>query len=139
MRTGGETVAGGESVRLAGGGGGEGGGGAGEVGAQAVERAGGGRGARGAKPVGGVAGESATVANGVPAPVIKDISVSGGNVYITITSTKPAYKYTLESGDTPGEVAEADGAKWDYGSETTDVILVKPVKAGGEFFKVNCK
>ena len=93
----------------------------------------------GAKPVGGVAGESTTVANGVSAPVIKNISVSGGNVYITITSTKPAYKYTLESGDTPGEVAEADGAKWDYGSETTDVILVKPVKAGGEFFKVNCK
>ncbi len=92
-----------------------------------------------AETMGGVAGTSGTVAEGTPAPVVKDISFLGDNVYITITSTKPAHKYTLESGDTPGAIAEAEGAPSDYGSETTDVILIKPKKAGGEFFKVNCK
>ena len=89
--------------------------------------------------MGGVAASSGDVASDTPAPVVKGISVDDNYVYITITSTKPAYKYTLESGDTPGSVSEKAGAPADYGSETSDVILVKPKKAGGEFFKVNCK
>ena len=93
----------------------------------------------GAAAVGGVAAASGTVAADVPAPVVKDISVDGDYVYITITSTKPAYKYTLESGATPDAIAEAAGAPADYGSESTDVILVKPKTSRGEFFKVNCK
>ena len=93
----------------------------------------------GAEAMGGVAASSGDVASDTPAPVVKGISVDDNYVYITITSTKPAYKYTLESGDTPGSVSEKAGAPADYGSETSDVILVKPKKAGGEFFKVNCK
>ena len=89
--------------------------------------------------MGGVAAASGTVAEGTPAPVVKDISFHGDYVYVTITSTRPAYKYTLESGDAPGTVAESEGAPADYGSETSDVILVTPKKPGGEFFKVNCK
>ena len=96
-------------------------------------------GAAEAAAMGGVAAASKAVASDAPAPVVKNISVEGDYVYITITSTKPAYKYTLESGDTPAAVAEAAGAPADYGSESADVILVTPKKAGGEFFKVNCK
>lgn len=92
-----------------------------------------------AEAMGGVAASSETVAEGTPAPVVKDITVDGGYVRITITSTKPSHKYTLESGDAPDAIAAKPDAQWDYGSETSDVILVKPVKAGGEFFKVNCK
>ena len=92
-----------------------------------------------AESMGGVPAASDAVASDAPAPVVKDVSVDGDYVYITITSTKPAYKYTLESGDAPDAVAEAPGAPADYGSESRDVILVKPRKAGGEFFKVNCK
>ncbi len=92
-----------------------------------------------AEAMGGVAAASEAVASDAPAPVVKGISFDDDYVYVTITSTKPAYKYTLESGDTPAAVAEAEGAPADYGSETTDVILVTPKKAGGEFFKVNCK
>lgn len=92
-----------------------------------------------AEAMGGVAASSGDVASDTPAPVVKDISFDDNYVYITITSTKPAYKYTLESGDTPGSISEKEDAPADYGSETTDVILVKPKKAGGEFFKVNCK
>ena len=92
-----------------------------------------------AEAMGGVAAASGTVAAGVPAPVVKDIAFHGDNVYITITSTRPTHKYTLESGATPDSIVEAEGAPADFGSETSDVILVKPKKAGGEFFKVNCK
>ena len=92
-----------------------------------------------AESMGGVAASSGEVASDTPAPVVKGISFDDNYVYITITSTKPAYKYTLESGDTPGSVTEKAGAPADYGSEKSDVILVKPKKAGGEFFKVNCK
>ena len=92
-----------------------------------------------AKTMDDVAASSGTVAADTPAPVVKEITFDDKNVYITITSTKPAFRYTLESGDTPDSVAEGAGADSTYGSATSDVILAKPKKLGGEFFKVNCK
>lgn len=92
-----------------------------------------------AEAMGGVQASSGTVAAGVPAPVVKDISFHGDNVYITITSTRPAYKYTLKSGDAPDAITADAGANPEFGSESEDIILVTPKKAGGEFFKVNCK
>ena len=88
---------------------------------------------------GGVAAESSTPASDTPAPEIKSITVDEDFVYVTITSTKPAFKYTLAAGDEPGAIAERDGDPADYGSTKEDVILIKPKKSSGEFFKVNCK
>ena len=88
---------------------------------------------------GGIAAASGTPASDTPAPEIKSISVDEEYVYVTITSTKPAFKYTLAAGDEPGAIAEKTDDPADYGSEKEDVILIKPKKAGGEFFKVNCK
>ena len=88
---------------------------------------------------GGVAASSASPVADAPAPVVKGISVDGDYVYVTITSTKPAFKYTLETGATPDSISEKADADAGFGSETKDIILVSPKKAGGEFFKVNCK
>ena len=66
-----------------------------------------------AEAMGGVAAASGDVASDTPAPVVKDISVIGDYVYVTITSTKPAHRYALESGDAPDAVAEAPGAPAD--------------------------
>ena len=87
---------------------------------------------------GGVAATSAEAASDAPAPQVKSISFDNEFVYVTITSTKPAFKYSLAAGDEPGKIAEKAGDPESYGS-AKDVILVKPKKAGGEFFKVNCK
>ena len=87
---------------------------------------------------GGVAASSTEAASDTPAPEVKSISVDNEFVYVTITSTKPAFMYTLAAGDEPGSIAEKSGDPSSYGS-AQDVILVKPKKVGGEFFKVNCK
>ena len=90
-----------------------------------------------AESAGGVAASVGEPASDTAAPEIKDIGFDGDYVYVRIASTKPAFKYTLLSGDTPSEVAsEGDSG---YGSEKKDIILVSPKKPGGEFFKVNCK
>jgi hypothetical protein len=86
---------------------------------------------------GGIAAASETPSADTPAPEIKDITFEGDLVAVTITSTKPAFKYTLLSGGTPSEVTTAGDA--DFGSEKEDVILYSVKKPGGEFFKVNCK
>ena len=86
---------------------------------------------------GGIAAASETPSADTPAPEIKDIAFDGDLVSVTITSTKPAFKYTLLSGNTPGEVTQAGDA--DFGSEKEDIILYSVKKPGGEFFKVNCK
>lgn len=88
---------------------------------------------------GGVAAASATPSADTPAPVVKSIGVDGDYVYVTITSTKPALKYSLAAGDEPGAIASSDSDPSGYGSETKDIILVKPKKSGGEFFKVKCR
>ena len=88
---------------------------------------------------GGVAAVSETPAADTPAPEIKGISVDDKYVYVTITSTKPAFKYTLAAGDEPGAIAEKADDPADFGSEKEDVILIKQKKSGGEFFRVNCK
>jgi len=88
---------------------------------------------------GGVAAASDTPSADTPAPVVKDIKVDGGYVYVTITATKPAFSYSLAAGDAPNTIAPSASDPKDYGSATDDIILVKPAKAGGEFFKVNCR
>ena len=88
---------------------------------------------------GGVAAASGEVASDTPAPVISGISFDGDNVLIKVSGTKPAYKYALSAGDAPDAIAAGAGDPDSYGSATKDIILVKPKKSGGEFFKVNCK
>ena len=86
---------------------------------------------------GGVAAASETPSADTPAPEVSGISFDGDYVYVTITSTKPAFKYTLLSGSAPDEVTQAGDS--DYGSEKKDIVLISSKKPGGEFFKVNCK
>ena len=88
---------------------------------------------------GGVAAEAGSVASDTPAPVVKGLEFHGDNVYITISSTKPSCKYSLASGDAPDTIAAGANDPEDWGSASQDIILIKPKKAGGEFFKVNCK
>ena len=87
---------------------------------------------------GGVAAASGAAAADTPAPKVKSVSFDENYVYVTITATKPAFKYTLAAGDEPDAIVEKPCDPSTYGS-AKDVILVKPKKAGGEFFKVNCK
>ncbi len=88
---------------------------------------------------GGVAAVSGTPSADTPPPVVKGISVKGDYVYVTITSTKPALKYSLVAGSAPDAITGSDSDPSGYGSATKDIILIKKKKSGGEFFKVNCK
>ena len=88
---------------------------------------------------GGVAAAAGAVSSDTPAPVVKGIGFDGDYVYVTISGTSPAHTYSLMGGATPDKIAEGAADPADFGSATQDIILVKPKKAGGEFFKVNCK
>jgi len=95
----------------------------------------------GFQSAGGVAAASGTPSADIPDPVVKGISFDGDNVLVTVESTSPALKYGLVSGDTPDKVdTEVSGAAASsYGSASSDIILIKAKKSGGEFFKVNAK
>jgi len=97
--------------------------------------------AAGFQSTGGVAAASGTPAADIPDPVVKGISFDGDNVLVTVESTSPALKYGLVSGDTPDKVdTEVAGkAASSYGSASSEIVLIKAKKSGGEFFKVNAK
>jgi len=97
--------------------------------------------ASGFQSAGGIAAASETPSADIPNPVVKGISFDDENVFVTVESTSPALKYALVSGDTPDkvdtEVAGKDASS--YGSESSEIVLIKAKKSGGEFFKVNAK
>ncbi len=89
---------------------------------------------------GGVAASSDTAASDAPAPKVERIYFDEyDNVCVEVSSAKPAFKYALMSGDNPASIAEKPGADSGYGTRSETLTLVTPKKAGGEFFKVNCK
>ena len=89
---------------------------------------------------GGVAASSDAAASDTPAPKVERIYFDEfDNVCVEISSAKPAFKYALMSGDNPASIAEKPGADSGYGTRSEMLTLVTPKKAGGEFFKVNCK
>ena len=107
----------------------------GVVGAPVISKGGGDVGS-----AGGVAASSDAAAADTPAPKVERIYFDEfDNVCVEISSAKPAFKYTLMSGDNPASVTEKLDADSGYGTKTETLTLVKPKKAGGEFFKVNCK
>ena len=75
------------------------------------------------------------VPEGTPSPTITGIRVEGANVFVTVRGTVPHLAYGLKSGETPSAVSEPAGAPRS-GEESGEIILVAPVKKGGEFFKV---
>lgn len=75
------------------------------------------------------------VPEGTPSPTITGIRVDGANVFVTVRGTVPHLAYGLKSGETPSAVSEPAGAPRS-GEESGEIILVAPVKKGGEFFKV---
>ena len=95
----------------------------------------------GFQSAGGEAAASGTPSADIPDPVVKGISFDGDNVLVTVESTSPALKYGLVSGDTPDKVdTEVSGkAASSYGSASSEIVLIKAKKSGGEFFKVNAK
>ena len=97
--------------------------------------------AAGFQSAGGVAAASGTPSADIPDPVVKGISFDGDNVLVTVESTSPALKYALVSGETPDKVdTEVSGeAASSYGSASSEIVLIKAKKSGGEFFKVNAK
>ena len=93
----------------------------------------------GFQSAGGEAAASGTPSADIPDPVVKGISFDGDNVLVTVESTSPALKYALVSGDTPDKVESVDTEGARYGSESSEIVLIKAKKSGGEFFKVNAK
>ena len=95
----------------------------------------------GFQSAGGIAAASGIPSADIPDPVVKGIDFDGDNVLITVESTTPALKYALVSGNSPDKVdTEVEGsAASSYGSESSEIVLIKKKQSGGDFFKVNAK
>jgi len=88
----------------------------------------------------GVAATAKDVAGDVVVaePKITGIRVYEGNVYVTVKGA-PYLGYGLTSGDTPAKVDTVVGDATADATGEEEVTIVTPVKAGGEFFKVERK
>ena len=86
----------------------------------------------------GIAGAATTATGVVAEPKITGIRVYEGNVYVTVKGA-PYLGYGLTSGDTPAKVDTAVGDATAEATGEEEVTIVTPVKAGGEFFKVERK
>ena len=86
----------------------------------------------------GIAGAATTATGVVAEPKITGIRVYEGNVYVTVKGA-PYLAYGLTAGDTPAKVDTAVGDATADATGEEEVTIVTPVKAGGEFFKVERK
>ena len=86
----------------------------------------------------GIAGAATTATGVVAEPKITGIRVYEGNVYVTVKGA-PYLGYGLTAGDTPAKVDTAVGDATADATGEEEVTIVTPVKAGGEFFKVERK
>ena len=88
-----------------------------------------------------VSASTATASAGVLPADKQDVKITGikvvdGYVYISVSGTSSAATYALNAGDTPNATQEAETQA---GNTAGDMIIVRPAKAGGEFFSVNRK
>ena len=84
-----------------------------------------------------ISGHGTALPKGKGSPRITDCRIVEGNVYITVKGTHGSVRYGVKSGGRPNAL-EGDG-KVRYGVTDGEMIIVKPVKDGGEFFNVEVK
>ena len=84
-----------------------------------------------------ISGHGSALPKGKGSPRITDFRIVEGNVYITVKGTHGSVRYGVKSGGRPNAL-EGDG-KVRYGVTDGEMIIVKPVKDGGEFFNVEVK
>lgn len=83
------------------------------------------------------AGESAQTQNAATGFKIKDCKLIGnGLVQITVAGSLSTQQYSVLAGGSPDALAESEVC---FGKTGEDLIIVKPVKDGGEFFGVQEK
>lgn len=63
---------------------------------------------------------------------IRDMKVVDGNVYLYVQGTLSSVRYGLRSGVRPDSLAD-DGERR-YGKTDGDLVIIRPQRAGGEFF-----